>query len=282
MKKFLCIICSLLIIFTISSCDNSQNDVLDQTTTTERKMTLVDGANGTVYAPVYDDVAENPYKAENFTLDGNFLKYEDDSYTSLCGIDISQFQGDIDFTAVKNCGVDFVIMRVGYRGWGTAGTIKTDDNFHINFENAKNAGLLVGVYFYSQAVTTEEAIYEAEYVLNELSGLTLDLPVFFDWENSGNEGARTEGVAADTINDCAYAFCKHISENGRTAGVYFYQDLAYNTYDISLLDSFVIWHSEPGDYPKLCYAIDMWQYSYEGKVDGIDGNVDLNLMFKAK
>ena len=286
MKKFTAFVCVILIfVASFTACTTGLNPKnADITTTDEHEgKTLVNGVNGQVWVSEYEDVATNPYKAELFVRNGKFITYEgDENYTAIPGIDVSEFQGDIDWNAVANDGIQFVIVRLGYRGWGEKGIIKTDSKFLENINGARNAGLKVGVYFYSQAISVEEAVYEADYCVQELNAFVPDMPVFFDWEDSGNEDARTVGVTTDIINECSYAFCSRIEEYGLTAGVYFYEDLAYNTYNLSMLNKFCIWHAEPGDNPKLCYAINMWQYSYEGSVDGIDANVDLNLWFISK
>lgn len=280
MKKFAAVFLVTALLLGLASCDQKTADTPSETSGGHEGETLVAGVNGDVWVSEYDDVDINPYDPALFTNDGNFISYSGDpAYTAVAGIDVSQFQGSIDWDAVRADGVRFVILRLGYRGWGSAGTIKTDDSFRDNYYGAKAAGLRVGAYFYSQAMNDAEAVYEAEYALNELNGLELDLPVFFDWENTGNEGARTEGATAETVNSCSYAFCKRIEEAGRKAGVYFYQDLAYNMYNLSMLKEFCIWHSEPGSNPKLCYAVDIWQYSYSGRIGGINSDVDMNLWF---
>ena len=277
MKKLTALL--LVLIIVLCSCTNNTEPETNETTT-KMDYTMVDGAHGTVLAPVYDDVDKNPYKPELFVSDGKFLSYSgDENYIARRGIDVSEFQGDVDWTAVKSDGIEFVILRLGFRGWGEAGTIKTDSKFHENIQEAQANGLDVGVYFFSQAINITEAIYEADYCIHELNGYTLQMPIFFDWEHVANEEARTNNISKETVNNCAVAFCERIKQYDQTPGVYFYQSIAYDVYDLSMLKQYFIWHGEPGAYPKLHYALNMWQYSFEGDVAGISTVVDLNLHF---
>ena len=147
-------------------------------------------------------------------------------------------------------------------GLGRSGNNKNRFKFHENIQEAQANGLDVGVYFFSQAINITEAIYELLHS-HELNGYTLQMPIFFDWEHVANGGSDKQ-YFKETVNNCAVAFCERIKQYDQTPGVYFYQSLAYDVYDLSMLKQYFIWHGRPGAYPKLHYALNMWQYSFEG------------------
>ena len=197
----------------------------------------------------------------------------------LFGIDVSSHQEDIGWQAVADAGVEFAMIRLGYRGY-TIGNIFTDRRFVRNIEGALAAGLKVGVYFFSQAVTVEEAQEEARYVLEKLQGYEIDLPVAFDWEQIGTASARTDEVDGETLTELAAAFCEVIEDSGYTPMVYFYPYLAKNYYRLEYLTQYDFWYASYTEQPQLDYAYQMWQYTSEGEVAGIEGEVDLNLCYK--
>ena len=170
-----------------------------------------------------DGVPVNTLKAEEFTkgTDGR-PAYTGTQYKSMLGIDVSQYQGDIDWQQVYDSGVRFALIRAGGRYYGVNGEMYTDDNFAANLAGAKAAGLKVGVYFFSQAVNTEEAREEALYTLDLIGDTDLDLPVFCDWERVADTDARTGAVDGATMTDCAAAFCETVMQAGYDAGVYIY------------------------------------------------------------
>ncbi len=223
-------------------------------------------------------IPENTYDEEGFTTDSDgTVTYEDEYYYSVQGIDISSHQGDIDWTALAEEELGFAILRIGYRGY-TAGALNADTAFEANYSGAKSIGLQVGVYFYSQAITVEEAKEEAEYVLELLKGLELDLPVFYDWEKQTASGSRTLDSDVSILTECALAFCQTIENGGFSAGIYFYSSLALDTYDLSYLTDYTFWLSQPGEVPDFDYDFAFWQYSYTGSLEGISAKVDLNMM----
>lgn len=226
-----------------------------------------------------EDVPQNSYTTENFVseTDGT-VSYQDEAYVSIHGIDVSSHQGNIDWAALAQEDVEFAILRIGYRGY-TAGGLNADEKFVENLSGAQQNGIQAGAYFYSQALSAEEAREEAEYVLELLNDAQLDLPVFFDWERHTAEDSRTNSTDSTILTDCALAFCQTIEAGGYQAGIYFYSSLALDIYDLGQLTGYTFWLSQPGEIPKFDYTFAMWQYSYEGSLSGIDGNVDLNLMF---
>ena len=217
---------------------------------------------------------------ENFYTADNFLYYDDDNYESIVGIDVSDYQGDIDWQQVKNDGVDFAFIRVGGRGYGS-GIIYEDENFKVNLKEAKKAGLDVGVYFYSMAINPEEAIDEAYFVRKMLRGTKLDLPVVFDYEDVNDEH-RTQDLDRYERTDIAIAFMTKMQDFGYNTMVYANPNWLRNYYDVYRLLNFDIWLAHYNDEPSTNFKFDIWQYTSDGKVDGIDGRVDLNIMLVEK
>lgn len=228
--------------------------------------------------PAYTNVDVSPFDPQLFVADENGrYRYADSSVASYTGIDVSTFQGEIDWAAVKNDGIDFAMLRVGYRGYGKEGKLGEDDRFRSNYENAKNAGIHVGVYFFSQATTPAEAAEEAEFVLNLIRDCEISYPVAYDWEAIDYDTARTDGMTTEQITDCAVAFCDTISKNGYPVLIYFNRELGYYNYDLSKVSSYHFWLAEYLEAPTFVYDYKIWQYSKEGTVAGINGSVDLNI-----
>ena len=231
---------------------------------------------------VLEGVARNPYDPSGFTLDqSGRVTYQGEGVAVRAGIDVSVHQGEIDWPAVAADGVEFAMIRLGYRGY-TQGGLNLDSCFRQNLQGALEAGLDVGVYFFSQAVSEEEALEEADFVLQTLEKYSLKCPVAFDWEfiTPGN-GARTDGMDGQTLTRCALAFCGRVEEAGHTPMVYFNKNLGYLTYDLSQLTQYGFWLAEYDSVPDFYYHFDLWQYTNEGAVAGIQGNVDLNLELRA-
>lgn len=223
--------------------------------------------------PTIPRTPRNDYLQENFYRDGEFLRYRDREH--LVGMDVSTHQGEIDWQAVADSGVDFAILRVGYRG-ATAGKLYEDDCFAKNLSGAKAAGLQIGVYFFSQAINEQEAAEEARYACELLRGEKLQLPIFFDWEYL--EG-RVPNPGLLPMTECAIAFCEAVEEQGYEAGVYFNQDYGYNYLNLRELQEYTLWLAEYGSVPSFFYLYHCVQYTDDGRVPGIDGPVDLDLLF---
>ncbi|MBD5160841.1 MAG: glycoside hydrolase [Oscillibacter sp.] len=221
----------------------------------------------------------NPYDREAFGLDGKGrVTYEADGLRARTGVDVSTHQKEIDWQAAAEDGISFAILRLGRRGY-TEGGLFLDETFEQNLQGALDAGLEVGVYFFSQAVTPEEAEEEADYVLRILDGRELALPVAFDWETISGDQARTDGMDGAAMTRCAAAFCKRIRDGGYRPAVYFNQTQGYLHYDLRELAEYALWLAEYDAVPDFYYHFDLWQYSHSGHVDGIEGDVDLDLAF---
>ncbi len=221
----------------------------------------------------------NPYDKNAFGVDEKGrVTYGPDGRAAQAGIDVSTHQKDIDWQAVAAGGIEFAILRLGHRGY-TEGGLFLDQTFERNLRGALDAGLDVGVYFFSQAITPEEAEEEADYILDILDGQQLRFPVVFDWESISGDQARTDGLDGETLTRCAAAFCKRIEDAGYRPGVYFNRSQGYLHYDLRELTDYELWLAEYASVPDFYYHFDLWQYSHTGRVDGIEGDVDLDLAF---
>ena len=245
---------------------------------------LNDSLYGPVWIPVLESVPKNEYIPENFIKDEltGYLTYDDGVNKSIAGIDISKYQGDIDWDAVKEAGFDFVMIRCAYRGYVT-GSLNEDENFEDNIEGALDAGLKVGVYVFSQALDVDEALEEAEFVLDLIEDYDVSYPVVYDWEvviDEDGDTARTKYITPEQLTANLLVFSERIAMEGYTPMVYCNKKTAVWKYDLSRLDGIEMWYAEYSDVPDYFYHFDMWQYSSKGAVPGIKGNVDLNISFK--
>ena len=223
-----------------------------------------------------EELPVNSRPEEDFSAEGDVIRY---SGAARQGVDVSAHQEEIDWQQVADSGISFAMVRLGYRG-ATEGVLNTDRYFEENLRGAKEAGLDVGVYFFSQALTEQEANEEADYVLDLLDGAELELPVMFDWEIVESEGSRSAGREAEVVTDCAAAFCRRITLGGYRAGVYFNRQQGYHSYDLSALKDFAFWVADPNDYPDFYYDMSVWQYTFRGSVPGIGAPVDRDMMFQ--
>ncbi len=243
-------------------------------------VSVSDGKGGNMWVKLYDDIPAASFSSEEFYSEGTYIDYRGTQYLAKRGIDVSEHQGEIDWQAVSNDGVEFAIIRAGYRGY-SEGKLFEDANFRKNIDGALAAGIEVGIYFFSQAVDTAEATEEADYLLSIIDGYNVSLPIYYDWERVSNVGeTRADNVDGTTITDCALTFCSVIESAGLDAGVYFYRSLGYYDYELDRLANLVFWVGAPAEAPDFYYEHRMWQYSFTGTVNGIEGGTDLNLLFK--
>ena len=197
------------------------------------------------------------------------------STTGVMGIDVSKWNGTIDWTQVKASGVNYVIIRCGYRG-SSQGALIEDPKYKANIEGATKAGLKVGVYFFSQAVDEVEAVQEASMVLSLVSGYKISYPIFLDVEASGG---RADNISKETRTAVCKAFCQTIQNSGYTAGVYANKTWLTNKIDTSQLGNYKIWLAQYAAAPTYTGRYEIWQYKDSGSVPGISGHVDLNLSY---
>lgn len=218
----------------------------------------------------------NPYSAEDFAYDDRGYLTCTAGKTRL-GLDVSEHQQQVDWQQVADAGMEFAFVRLGYRGY-TEGGVYEDGYAAANLTGAKSAGLQVGAYFYSQAVTVEEAREEARFCVDFLKEHSIDLPVVFDWEFVSTD-ARTGQMDRQTLTDCAIAFCQTVEQAGYDAMVYFNPHIAENFLDLLALEDYGFWLSQYDGQMDFPHRVDFWQYTPSGSVPGITGDVDINLWF---
>ena len=230
-------------------------------------------------APTLPPPEENPFDHLDFQYEGRYLKLRDG--VSVTGIDVSHWQKLIDWEQVKESGVEFAMIRLGYRGYEQGG-LSVDSYATANLDGAIAAGLDVGVYFFSQAITPEEAEEEAYFVLEQLEPYkdSITMPVVFDWEHVSNANARTANMRdPDMLTDCTLAFLQTIEAAGYRTMVYFNRTQSWKYLNLEELKDYEFWlaaYTQRMDFP---YKIQMWQYTNKGEVPGVTGECDINIYF---
>ncbi len=218
---------------------------------------------------------ESLYAPEDFRMENGLLSLT--AGTAVMGIDVSSHQGLIDWQAVKQAGVQFAFVRLGYRGY-ESGTLMTDEYVKINLNGAREAGIPVGAYFFSQAVSPEEAKKEAAYALGILDGFSLELPLVYDWEYV-SDTARTANMDRETLTACTLAFCEAVEEAGYAPMVYFNSSQITALLDGEQIEKYPWWIAKYDLSADFVCRGDLWQYTNQGSLPGISGAVDINLMF---
>ena len=292
MKRITCMLIAFAMLVSAALCgcsDENSNSSSSQTATaatdttvktTGNKIHINDSTLGEIWITELDGVPVNKLDINGFTADSNLKYYsENGKSASTEGIDVSSYSGDIDWKKVRESGIDFAMIRVGGRGYGENVEMYTDERALEYINGAKAEGIKVGAYFFSQAISTEEAIEEADYVKTVLGDIKLDYPVAYDWEIIKDDDARTDNVSANQATECARAFCDRVKELGYTPILYSPSRELYFKYDLSRLADIDIWYCEYANVPTFYYEFSMWQYSATGTIDGIDGAVDLNVCF---
>lgn len=216
----------------------------------------------------------NPYGRNDFQYNKhNYLLLQ--NLHSSPGVDVSAFQGKIDWKRVASSGIEFAIVRLGYRGY-ESGKLVEDEYAKKNLDGAAEAGLKVGAYFFSQAVNLKEVDEEVDFMLKILGEQHLDMPVVLDWEIPASN-ARTAGMDARTLTDIQHHFIDRMMELGYQPMVYFNWHQSENLYYLAELEHAPFWLALYQDRMTYPWAVDMWQYTDKGSVPGINGNVDLNV-----
>ncbi len=241
-----------------------------------KTVTIYDIAGGYMKVPLVPEIALSPFKETDFSGEGLGKTC---SKGATLGIDVSKFQGDIDWETVAANGVKFVIIRLGSRGYET-GELVLDDKFTENIEGALGAGLKVGVYFFSTAVNEKEARQEAEFILDAVAGYQLSMPVVFDTEIITSGKSRNAGITPQTLTAVTRAFCERIRGEGLTPMIYANAKRLTTRLYLQELEEYDKWLADYRSWPDYPYNFKMWQYSDKGSVPGISGNVDLNLYFE--
>lgn len=242
---------------------------------------IYDIDEGCLMVPYLPQLPHHSYDWSKLKRDGSFLAYEgDNAAEALTGIDVSKFQGEIDWEKVGNTEeISFAIVRLGHRGYESA-DITLDPFYERNVEGALDAGLLVGAYFFSQAVNVQEAVEEADFVYENVKKYDIEGPIVFDTEKVKFDDYRTEGLSRAELTDCAAAFCERIRGYGYEPMIYANAKWLTTRLELERLTDYRIWYADYEEEPLYPYWFDMWQYSNEGKVDGIDTPVDMNLYFR--
>ena len=236
---------------------------------------------GYVFAPILDTLKKHQLVDENFHVnDRNEIEYiENGIVTSHKGIDVSKYQGDIDWQAVKADGVEYAFVRLGIRGYGS-GKIVLDENFADNMQGANEAGVKAGVYFFTQAVTVEEAQEEAAFVIENLAAYDVPYPVVSDVEMITGQDGRANNLTMQERTDITIAFCEAVKAAGYTPMIYGNVKCFTKMLDMTKLEQYEKWYAFYDKYMYFPYEVSMWQYSEKGTVDGIEGTVDMNIAYK--
>ncbi|MCR5201469.1 MAG: glycoside hydrolase family 25 protein [Lachnospiraceae bacterium] len=282
--------------FSLTGCTNvrvikgnrSSGDAANATSSAEstsknnRVVEFLDAIGNLHVITVDQNVKMHPYDKEKFKRKGNTMTYEDDKYKSRLGIDVSHHQGNINWTKVKNAGYKFAFIRIGYRGYGKDGTVNIDSMFEKNIKGAHEAGLDVGVYFFSQAINEKEAKEEAEFIIKIIKNYEIELPVVFDPEEITTDEARTDNVTGEQFTKNTLAFAKKIKSAGFKPMLYSNFMWEAYKYDMKKLNKIDFWYADYQEKPQSPYDFEFWQYTEKGTVPGIEGAVDLNIQMIEK
>ena len=236
-------------------------------------------------APLLENVPKCTYDFSCLTTDEETgyksFRDEKNGVTVRMGIDVSEFQGEeIDWKQVKKSGVEFAIIRLGYRAYGESGDLVLDAMYEQNIREASKAGIDVGVYFFSQAVSAAEAVEEAEFVLDHVKKYDITGPVVYDTEEIKWDAARTDENTKQEFTNYCKVFCDTVSHAGYDPMIYSNMEWMAFTLDMEELSEYDFWYADYCEIPQCPYDYKIWQYSESGAVPGISANVDLNLWFE--
>ena len=262
---------------------NEETTKEENTEEEQTQLTFVDVKGNEYTIDIHNDWPLNPYNVDNFVRDENGnMSYLSEEYTYRLGVDVSKYSAEIDWAKVKADGYEFAIIRVGFRGYGNSGQLVEDPYAVSNLKGALEAGLDVGVYFFSQAISEEEAIEEAKFTIEilEKAGVTsedLKMPVVFDPETITDDDARTDDVSGEQFTANALAYLKKIESEGFTGMIY--SNMLWEAYQLDLneLSDYPVWYADYEDKPQTPYAFEIWQYSESANVSGIPNLCDVNI-----
>lgn len=247
---------------------------------TDGKHTLIQYADGREeWVLISPYLPKHEFDFTKLVCQSGLMKYyEDGKQVSFVGTDISKYQDYVDFVKLKKAGIDFVMLRVGARGY-ESGNLVLDEYFAENIKRATDAGLEVGVYFFSQAVTKDEAVEEANMVLENLGDYSITYPVAFDMEYIANDSSRIEVLSKAEKTQIAKTFLDTVKAAGYKTMLYGNKEWLLKQIDLSKLTAYDIWLSEETDIPDYPYKFAMWQYQTDASIDGIAGYASLNISF---
>ncbi|MGN0400759.1 MAG: glycoside hydrolase family 25 protein [Acetatifactor sp.] len=234
------------------------------------------------FVPINYELKMNDYEQANLEIldSGEFRYLTEGQVTSHKGIDVSSHQGKIKWEQVAQDGVEFAMIRVGFRGYGKAGKLVEDEQFDDNIQGASKAGIKVGVYFFSQATTEEEVDEEVELVLNKIKPYRLDCPVVVDVERVDDAQGRMNLISVEERTALMLRFCEKIEEAGYKPMLYHNTEMSAIMIDIAAFEKYDKWYASYTSKMFYPYAYSIWQYSNKGKVSGISTAVDLNISFE--
>ena len=262
--------------------ESEQKEVVQEDPSTDGKHTLIKNSDGTEeWVLISPYLTKNTYDFTNMSETANLRKYTDNGKKiSYVGADISKHNGTVNFRSMKAAGIDYVMIRLGARGYST-GQLSLDDNFVENIEAAIDEGLDIGVYFYSQAVTLEEATQEANFVAQNLAPYKehINYPVAFDMESVPNDKARIDGLSREDKTAISAAFLSGIQAAGYIPMLYGNKEWLIKNIDLAQLQNYDVWLSEDEAIPDYPYQYTMWQYTTTGVLNGITGDANLNICF---
>lgn len=243
------------------------------------KIVIKDVNDGEMPIPAYN-IPKSSYDLDEFTAESGIVSYQG---VTRIGISVRQDDGDIDWNQVSASGVKFAMIRAGFRG-RTDGKIYSDSKFAENVEGAIAAGISVGVYFTSRAISETEAEEEADVVLQKIQEYQITYPVVFSWAFSPETpllkgAARSEGCSPGDVTRFTGAFCKKVKKEGYHAMFQTDKQMGYEFFNLQDLKDYDIWYVEYKKQPAFHYNFNMWQYSSEGQVAGIDAKVKMNYSF---
>lgn len=258
---------------------NKADGAEEKTEQTEEKPSIVN-----VYVPerprAYGTIPVNSYKTENFRLDNGFMAYFDDEGNKIShlGVDMSYHQQMVDWEALAASGCEFVMLRCGYRGYTEGGLIE-DEKFEEYAQAANDAGIPLGVYFFTQAITVEEAEAEADFVISLIEKYKISYPVALDTEFVSDKEARTRTteISDELRSEMCIAFCNKIKDAGYYPIIYAGENWMRRNMNLEMLQEYDFWAPQYLEENDFMYDFTIWQYTESGFIPGVDGEVDLNI-----
>ena len=234
---------------------------------------------------IVKEIPRNDYNVENFRMDegtSTVMRYynNDGTVASSLAVDVSAYQSDLDWNLLRQAGVTIAFIRVGFRGYGAEGNIKEDDMFRSHMEGAKAAGMRVGIYFFSQAVSYDEGVAEAQFALRAASEYGIDMPIVIDTEELLVEDARTADLSVDARTDAVVGFCETVKNAGYAPMIYSNRNWFVQNLDLTRLGDYKLWLAQYSNQPDFPYVYAGWQYTGTGTIEGLGQEIDMNVWFE--
>lgn len=260
--------------------EEPEEEVQEEDPSTDGKHTkIITDSGEEEWVLIEPQLEKHAYDFKNLVCQSDIMRYyKDGKEISYVGVDISEKQGYVDFNKLKKAGVDFCMIRVGARGYGT-GQLLLDESFQDNMKRATDAGLEVGVYFFSQAITQEEVMEEANLVLECIADYEVSFPVAFYMEYVENDTARVEQLTKTDKTEIAKTFLDTIRTAGYSPLLYGKKEWLLKKLDLTELSDYDVWLAQYENIPDYPYKFSMWQYACYGTIDGISGSANLNISF---